>query len=119
MPVPPEPVLPDYGGACIDSVVAVLRERRDVAWLPGGAGLAAARQIVFLTLDGLGWEQLQERAGLAPTLTAMAGGPVTSVAPTTTATALTSITTGLTRPAPTSRPAGMNASRPSSTVWAS
>ncbi len=57
---------------------------------------AAARQVVLLVVDGLGWEQLQERAALAPTLAAMSGGPITTVAPSTTATALTSITTGLT-----------------------
>ena len=51
---------------------------------------------VLLVLDGLGWEQLQDRRHLAPTLAAMAGGPITTVAPSTTATALTSITTGLT-----------------------
>ena len=47
-------------------------------------------------LDGLGWEQLQEHRDLLPTLTAMEGGPITTVAPTTTATALSSIATGLT-----------------------
>lgn len=50
---------------------------------------------MLLVLDGLGWEQLQARLDLAPTLAAMAGGPITTVAPTTTATALTSISTGL------------------------
>jgi hypothetical protein len=54
-----------------------------------------ARQVVLLVLDGLGWDQLGRRAHLAPMLTSMAGGAITSVAPTTTATALTSITTGL------------------------
>jgi predicted AlkP superfamily pyrophosphatase or phosphodiesterase len=47
-------------------------------------------------LDGVGWEQLQDRLHLTPTLAAMSGGPITTVAPSTTATALTSITTGLT-----------------------
>lgn len=56
--------------------------------------VAGAPQIVLLVLDGLGWEQLQERPALAPTLAAMEGGPITSVAPSTTATALTSIATG-------------------------
>jgi predicted AlkP superfamily pyrophosphatase or phosphodiesterase len=50
---------------------------------------------LLLVLDGLGWDQLQERRDLAPTLAAMAGGPITTVAPSTTAAALTSITTGL------------------------
>jgi hypothetical protein len=54
-----------------------------------------AAQVVLLVLDGLGWEQLQERPGLAPTMTAMAGGPITTVAPSTTAAALTSITLGV------------------------
>jgi hypothetical protein len=62
------------------------------SWVPEAVG--SARQIVLLVLDGLGWDQLQERVALAPTLAGMAGGPITSVAPTTTATALTSIVTG-------------------------
>ena len=44
---------------------------------------------MLLVLDGLGWEQLQERRHLAPTLASMVGGPITTVAPSTTATALT------------------------------
>jgi hypothetical protein len=90
------PRLPDYGGACISSVVPALlhRDRADAApWLPDAA--RQRRQTVLLVLDGLGWGQLVERSGLAPTLSAMAGGPITSVAPSTTAAALTSIVTGL------------------------
>jgi hypothetical protein len=86
-------VLPDYRGACIANVYAALGRLDDPPdWVPGPA--AGARQVVLLVLDGLGWEQLREREELAPTLAAMAGRPVTSVVPTTTATALTSITTG-------------------------
>jgi len=88
------PVVPDYGHACLDSVVPAILGRAGgaPAWLP--APVASASQVVLLVLDGLGWEQLQERSALAPTLTALAGGPITTVAPSTTATALTSITTG-------------------------
>lgn len=91
------PVIPDYGGACIASVVPALLEPSPgeaPAWMPACAAQAA--QVVVLILDGLGWEQLQARRSLAPTLAAMTGGPITSVVPTTTATALTSIATGLT-----------------------
>jgi hypothetical protein len=42
-------------------------------------------------LDGLGWNQLRARQPLAPVLCGLPGGPITSVVPTTTATALTSI----------------------------
>lgn len=91
----PEPVLPDYGGACIANVVGALRHRSEdpPPWLPAPVG--GADQVVLLVLDGLGWEQLCQRRHLAPCLASMAGGPITSVAPTTTATALTSITTGM------------------------
>ncbi|MGB8858925.1 MAG: alkaline phosphatase family protein [Ilumatobacteraceae bacterium] len=60
------------------------------------AEAATAAQVVLLVVDGLGWEQLQDRRSLAPMLASMSGGPITSVAPSTTATALTSIATGLT-----------------------
>ena len=64
------------------------------SWMPSAIG--ESRQVVLFVVDGLGWEQLRERADSAPTLSAMAGGPITTVAPSTTATALTSIVTGLT-----------------------
>lgn len=88
-------MLPAYGGACLSSLVPALLspvpEARE--WMP--LAVREAAQVVLLVLDGLGWEQLQERSELAPVLGAMDGGPITSVAPTTTATALTSISTGL------------------------
>ncbi len=94
-----QPTLPDYGGACIDQVVAAAVGRDHYAdpapapsWLPAPA--VGATQVVLLVLDGLGWAQLKERPGLAPTMNAMAGGPITTVAPSTTAAALTSITVG-------------------------
>jgi hypothetical protein len=103
----PEPVLPDFDGACLSNLVPVLlaqvarpgtAERTAAVsqvppWLP--APLTRARQIVLLVLDGLGWEQLTERRALAPTLDQGTGTPITSVAPSTTAAALTSLATGL------------------------
>jgi hypothetical protein len=90
----PDPVLPAYGGACIDGVVRGLLERQSGApsWIPVPA--VDARQVVLLTLDGLGWEQLKARPHIAPNLCSMVGAPITTVAPSTTATALTSLTTG-------------------------
>ena len=105
VPAPPatatrtEPVLPDYRGACIANVVPRLlggipAPADGVDWLPSAAD--HARQLVLLVIDGLGWEQLRARAPLAPALSGAAGidRAITSVAPTTTAAALTSITTG-------------------------
>jgi hypothetical protein len=88
-------VLPDYGGACLDSVVPALLAHpgERPPWLPSPASGAA--QVVLFVLDGLGWDQLVARPELAPFLTSMVGRAITSVVPTTTATALTSISTGL------------------------
>jgi hypothetical protein len=90
----PSPIVPDYRGGCVCNVVPTLLGAGRAAWMPDV--VAAARQRVLLILDGLGWEQLTARRHLAPTLSAMAGGPIHTVAPSTTATALTSITTGTT-----------------------
>lgn len=88
-------VLPDYAGACIANLVPALFGEHRGEWLPGS--IRVADQVVLLVLDGLGWEQLTSRRALAPTLSGAEGidRPITSVAPTTTACALTSITTGL------------------------
>lgn len=85
--------LPDYGSACITNVVPALLDWPErPGWLPADA---IADQTVLLVLDGLGWDQLCERRQLAPSLSAMEGGPILTIAPSTTAAALTSITTGL------------------------
>ena len=94
------PTLPQYNGANVRGIVPTLlapgmaRHGASVpSWFP--PIVATARQVVLLVLDGLGWEQLSERTAIAPTLSSMQGGPITTVAPSTTSTALTSITTGL------------------------
>lgn len=95
----PEPIVPDYAGANVRGIVPAL-----LGPLPWSTGLPAwipqvvaeASQVVLLVLDGLGWDQLQERRAIAPTIASLVGGPITTVAPTTTSTALSSIATGLT-----------------------
>jgi len=89
------PLLPAYDGGCITNVVpALVHPPDDVpGWLPSVA--AGAPRVVLLVIDGLGWNQLEHRRSLVPALAGLAGGPITSVAPSTTASALTSITTGL------------------------
>ncbi|MEO7398397.1 MAG: alkaline phosphatase family protein [Ilumatobacteraceae bacterium] len=90
------PVLPNYSGENVSGIIRALLAPPGVplpTWIPE---LADVDQRVVLVIDGLGWEQLQIRLHLAPTLAAMTARPLTTVAPSTTATALTSITTGLT-----------------------
>ena len=98
-PMTPEPVVPEFDGPCLTNLVPALLAQAAgsptsmPAWLPGP--VARARQIVLLVLDGLGAEQLAARRAVAPTLAAASAGTLTSVAPSTTVAALTSLTTGL------------------------
>lgn len=89
-----DPLVPDYEGACLSNVVPALLDGRPEppAWMP--PVVADAHQVVLLALDGLGWDQLQEHRRLAPTLASMAGGSISTVAPSTTATALSSLALG-------------------------
>jgi hypothetical protein len=89
------PIVPDYGGANVCGLMpGLVGPGGRPSWFP--EVLREARQVVVLVADGLGWLQIQEHRDLLPTLASMSGGPITTVAPTTTATALTSIATGLT-----------------------
>jgi len=59
------------------------------------SAVAGAPRVVLLLLDGLGWNQLHSHSAHMPTLSTLTGGPITTIAPSTTATALTSLVTGL------------------------
>lgn len=87
-------VLPDYTAANLVGVVPGLMAEPDSRppWIPEAA--QRADQVVLLVLDGLGWGQMQSRLGLVPNLASLVGGPITSVVPTTTACALTSLVVG-------------------------
>jgi len=91
----PLPMLPDYQGANLAGLMPGLLESagRRPDWFPESVGEAG--QVVLLLVDGLGWLQLQDRLHLVPTLAGLTGGPITSVVPSTTATALTSLTVGV------------------------
>jgi hypothetical protein len=58
-------------------------------------GVGPCRQVVVCLVDGLGWHALQDNRAAAPTLAAMAGGPIHTVFPTTTPVGLGSLGTGL------------------------
>jgi hypothetical protein len=84
------PGAPAYEGAWVGAVVPALLGMGDAGVLPGPA--REASQAVVLVVDGLGWDAVQ--GGGPPELAALEGGPVDTTVPATTATALTSITTG-------------------------
>jgi len=86
-------VEPDYRGACVSRVVPALLGDDRPAWMP--APVQGASAVVLLALDGLGWNALEAYRGAMPELAAFDGGPITTVVPSTTAAALTSLATGL------------------------
>lgn len=92
-PDPTDLVLPAYDGAWIGGVLPALLGEGGRDLLPPAA--REARAVVVLALDGLGWAMLEQHREIVPNLAAMRGGPVTTVAPSTTSAALTSITTGV------------------------
>ena len=114
--------VPDYGHGCISNVIPAIAlalsnnrnsdgwpdetqllekmnrlpltmdtSRRD--WIP--KVITEATQVVVLVIDGLGTNQLATFTKDAPVLSSLSGTNVSSVAPTTTATALTSIASGM------------------------
>ncbi|NLU83675.1 alkaline phosphatase family protein [Rhodococcus sp. HNM0569] len=75
----------------------VLPSTLAVLGVPGthdALGLPDASRWVVLVVDGLGWNLLRSHADAAPTLAALAGGPIAAGFPTTTATSITSIGVG-------------------------
>jgi Type I phosphodiesterase / nucleotide pyrophosphatase len=88
-----DPVRPDYGGEAITSLVPALVGGRPAPGMPRCVEDADA--VVLLVLDGLGWQGVEAHRSLLPELDGLEGGPITTVAPSTTASALTSLATGL------------------------
>ena len=93
-----QPILPDYLGPNVRGIVPALLGPADWSALPSWfpEPIRHADQVVLLILDGLGWDQFQSHAEHLPVLNTLQGRAITTVAPTTTATALSSIATGLT-----------------------
>jgi hypothetical protein len=85
--------MPALDGASVAGIVPALLGTRDASWLP--PSVRGAEQVVLFVLDGLGWSAVETHRDRMPAVAAMEGGPITTVAPSTTASALTSITTGL------------------------
>lgn len=86
-----EPPRPDPSAPDLAALVPALAGPRP-SWFPEPA--RTAERTVLLVLDGLGHDQLVAHRDLAPNLSAMAGDPISSVVPSTTSAALTSIVTG-------------------------
>ncbi|MDO5495183.1 MAG: alkaline phosphatase family protein [bacterium] len=98
MSFPPEFVRPQAGGlrgVLAASMIAAGLEPRDGTFADDAEGLAfpKARRVCVVLVDGLGWTQLRERSGHFPFLRKLSAERVTTVAPSTTAAAMTAFGT--------------------------
>ena len=89
-----EPVFPDYSDCCVSRLVPALLGASDE---PScfSEDIFLAKSIVLLVIDGLGWEQFEANKELFPAFSEFSANLITTVAPSRTATAVTSITTGV------------------------
>lgn len=92
MSTTPQPLVPDYADAWVGGVVPALLGFTAADWLP--EAVTGARAVVLVVLDGLGTALLGR--GQTPTIDALPGRTIHAPIPSTTATALTSLTTGAT-----------------------
>ncbi len=92
-----DPTLPRYGEAALSDLLPSVAARLGLPGFSDILGLPDADRYVVLLIDGLGFHQLTEAQHAAPFLSGLLPGApaLTSVVPSTTATALTSLGTGL------------------------
>lgn len=95
-----DPALPNYGASTLADLLPSVAGALGVPGWDDVLGLPTARRFVVFLVDGLGRDLLQGRSDLAPFLTGLLDAPasrvITAGAPSTTATSVTSIGTGLT-----------------------
>ena len=104
--VPPGSQKPDYGGYCLSNVPSTVLSLLGVnpgrTTLPreafGGTETGQVENVVLMLFDGLGYRELSRQSGGFFGSLARKGSirPITTVFPSTTAAALTSVSTGLT-----------------------
>ncbi|MET9646406.1 nucleotide pyrophosphatase/phosphodiesterase family protein [Streptomyces syringium] len=94
--------LPRYGTGSLADLLPTIASGMGVPGLPAGMDLAPADRVCVFLIDGLGWELLRAHPAEAPFLHSLlgtsmngTGEPMTAGFPSTTATSLASVGTGL------------------------
>ncbi|ROP36442.1 alkaline phosphatase family protein [Saccharothrix texasensis] len=90
-----DPLVPRYGAGSLADVVPSLLAGLDVPGMVDVLGLAGPSRVCVLLVDGLGWRLLREHEEDAPFLASLAGPPITAGFPSTTATSLAALGTGV------------------------
>ena len=88
-----EIVIPTHDDSCVSSIVPAVVGGRSTQLVSDE--VVRAKSVVLLVVDGMGWNQVQERKEELPFLRTAPMTSISTVAPSTTATALTSICTGV------------------------
>ena len=90
-------VVPRYGTGALADVVPSLLAGLGVPGTVDVLGLPGASRVCVLLVDGLGWQLLGEHGDVAPFLASLAAGrePITAGFPSTTATSIAALGTGL------------------------
>ena len=89
------PAVPAYGTSTLADLLPSLGAHLGVSGATDVLGLPDADRYLLVLIDGLGWHQLNDHAEHAPHLAGLARRWITSGVPSTTATSITSIGTGL------------------------
>ncbi|MGA4668300.1 alkaline phosphatase family protein [Propionibacteriaceae bacterium Y1923] len=92
-----EPLLPAWGASTLADLLPSLAAHLGVADAPATLDLPASRRYVLVLVDGLGLEVLQRSLAMAPYCASLFADAIrlTATVPSTTATSLTSLGTGL------------------------
>ncbi len=96
-PLPVDAVLPDYGTDGLYGLASSLRHwlhDRDAAWLPGEVAAGEPAVVILLIIDGLG-DHFLDTVGQGSALHRARRRALTSVCPSTTASAVTTLMTGV------------------------
>jgi hypothetical protein len=89
------PAVPEYGVSTLADLLPSIGAHLGVPGARDVLGLPDAHRYLLVLIDGLGWHQLKDYAEHAPYLAGLAERWITSGVPSTTATSITSIGTGL------------------------
>ncbi|QKV92147.1 alkaline phosphatase family protein [Streptomyces sp. NA02950] len=94
--------LPKYGSGSLADLLPAIAAGQEIPGFASGLALAPADRVCVFLIDGLGWELLRAHPAEAPFLTTLlssslngTGAPLTAGFPSTTATSLASVGTGL------------------------
>ncbi|MBB5801637.1 putative AlkP superfamily pyrophosphatase or phosphodiesterase [Saccharothrix ecbatanensis] len=90
-----DPLVPRYGGGSLADVVPSLLAGLGVPGMVDVLGISGSSRVCVLLVDGLGWRLLREYSSDAPFLASLVGSPITAGFPSTTASSLAALGTGL------------------------